>query len=176
MKTKTKTIIKIINNKNVRVQGITPLSNWCKHIALIFADDGSFIGRQKINFKEKTFKFANKTYNFLPDNCTSFIIPNTFSKSKYYIYNINNPMPFLLNKNPTPVLDSAVYKNILDADLIKKLNDLEKNSFLDFLTNPKVFIPILVICALGYWWFSTHSGNVATATTNTTNIIKGAIK
>ena len=81
-------------------------------------------------------------------------------------------MPFLLNKNPQPILNSKVYKNILDADLIKKLNDLEKNNLLDFLMNPKVLLLLLVLGALAYWYFSVHTGNAHNIVTTPTIPLK----
>lgn len=131
-----------------------PITDWCKHKALIFDSSGRLLGMKRISWKKRTFDFENRLYNFLPDNSTFFKIRRLFSTTKYYLYNFDDPNPIVLNGINQPVVDSEAYKIVLETDLIKKLNDIHSFNILAFLTQPKVIIVILVIIGL-IWYFSS---------------------
>ena len=133
---------------------LTPISDWCKHYALFFQDDGTYIGKTKVKFTEPTFIYSNRSYNFKPDICSKIKLTRFFSTHKFYLYNINNPDPYLLNKVPSPVMDSRVYKSTLENKLVEELNNLSKSGFLEWLMQPKVLITILVIGVI-IWYFAT---------------------
>ncbi len=79
-----------------------PVTDWCKHFALFFDDNGYYLGKKRVKWSEKTFSFKARSYNFVPEKSTFFKLRTIFSTRKYYLYNLDNPMPFLLNKNPEP--------------------------------------------------------------------------
>lgn len=133
-----------------------PITDWCKHKALIFDAQGHFIGIKNIDYKEESFVFKNRIFNFLPGEASFFKLRYWFSTTKYYFYNFDNPMPICLDGENKSVINPIAYKRILETDLIKKLNDLARNNFLSWLLQPKVLI-ILVIIIGAVWFFA--SGN-----------------
>lgn len=133
-----------------------PFTDWCKHVAVFFDDDGQFVGLKKLKYSETTFVFKDRTFNFLPFECSRFKTPKLISSTKYYQYNFNDPMPLIIKKQAIPLVNSQAYKNIIDTDIIKKINDLAKPNWLSMLFQPKVMVVVILI-AVAIWYFSKGS-------------------
>jgi hypothetical protein len=117
---------------------LTPISDWCKHYAIFWNDNGVYVGSKKIDFKENIFSYGKRSYNFKPDESSFFKIGAFFRAKKIYQYNINNPDPIRLNKMPTPIMDAKVFQAIHENDLVIQLNALANGGFWEFIKS--------------YWW------------------------
>lgn len=142
-----------------KLSGLLPIKDWCSHVAVFFTDDGSFLGSKKVKYRERTFSWRGRTYNFLPDKSSFFKVPRIIFSTKYYFYNFNNAMPLVLDKKLEPVIDNGAYKSVLDSDLVKKLNP-SKNPLLDLLFSWKGLVVLCVVIFLIYY-FST-GGTIST--------------
>lgn len=131
-----------------------PITDYCKHIAIMFDNSGHYIGKRKINYRETTFKYKDKTYNFMPNDCSFFSLSTLPFKKKYYFYNLYNPNPMVLDFKKEPIISSAAYNNILETDLLKKLSALSKPNFFDIILQPK-FIILAIILVVGVWYFAS---------------------
>lgn len=137
-------------------KGLTPITHWCSHYAVFYDDNGLYVGKKKIKWKDKFFSWNNRSYNFLPDDSSFFKVTRILSSQRYYFYNVNNAMPLVLDKKLEPVLDNSAYKSILDSDLVKKLNP-KKSNFLEFFGSWKGLLLLLVIGAAAYYFLSGGS-------------------
>lgn len=131
-----------------------PISDICKHYAVFYDDLGVLVGRKKISYRDETFSYKEKTYNFLPKESSYFKVAKPLRYEKHYFYNLNDPNPILLDKKHEPLMRSDVYKTVLDNDLVSQLNNLKKNKFLAWLMQPKVLITIAVVGVLLYFLLS----------------------
>lgn len=142
-------------------RGIKPISDWCSHVAVFYGNHGEYIGQKKLNYNERYFEYKGGNYNFIPEKASFMKRVGIIMKTKYYHYNIGEPMPLLFDRKVRPVISADVYKMILDSDLVKKLNP-KKMSLLDLVGGWKGIILILVIGAIIYYLVS---GGDITATT-----------
>lgn len=138
---------------------LKPITDWCTHYALFFGDNGEYLGKKKLNYKESTFKYNKGVYHFLPLYSSHFKLKGIMKTKKYYHYNINNPMPLIIKKNVEPLFYPKVYKTILDSDLVTKLNP-KKNELMDFLFSWKGIVLVLVVGGALYYF---SSGGTITA-------------
>ena len=134
---------------------LKPITDYCKHKAVFFDLHGHFVGIKTLKWKEESFAFKERLYNFIPDK--SFKLRYWFSSTKYYFYNIDNSMPICLNGENKGIIDPVAYKRILETDLIKKLNALSSNGIFAWLMQPKVLIVIAVLIAVALWFGSGHT-------------------
>lgn len=141
--------------KEVKSSRVRPITDWCKHRALIFDETGYPAKILKVKWKDYTFIYKDRAYNFMPEKASFFKVRNLISTTKYYFYNVNNPDPLILNEDTlkTDSLNSSVYREILETDLIKKLNQVHKKGLLDFLAQPKIFIPLLILIGIVYYFY-----------------------
>lgn len=130
-----------------------PITDWCSHCALFFDDSGRYVGKKSLSWKDKHFSFARREFNFFPERSSFFKLKTLFRTTKYYHYNLNDPMPLVLSKSVEPVLDSLVYKSILDSDLVSKLNP-KKDDFFGFLASWKGLI-LLICIGAGIYYFAS---------------------
>lgn len=131
-----------------------PFTDRCKHVALIFDNHGLYLGKVRLKWEKPTFQFKNRIYNFLPKKSTFFKLVYFTHSVKYYLYNCDNPMPFILNQNPAPVISAVAYKNIIETDFITKLNDLAKPSLLSALFTPRNIIFFLIIVGIAFYFLT----------------------
>lgn len=137
---------------------IRPFTDICKHIACFYDDKGLYVGCKTINYRDYSFKYKGRVYNFVPDRSSFTILSHLiFRKHKLYHYNIYNSNPILFNGDNKPIIDNSVYKRVLDSDLIKKLNT-PKSDFLDFIKNPK-FIILFIVGIFALYYF-TKGGKI----------------
>jgi hypothetical protein len=145
-----------------------PITDWCKHKALIFDSHGFFLGMAKIKWKDPTFVFQNRVYNFLPSKSTFFKIVYIIFSTKYYLYHVDNSNPILLDGENKGIIDPVAYRRVLETDLIKKLNDLAGFNILSWIMQPKVIVvAIAIILILIFFMSGTTPGQVV-------NYISGA--
>lgn len=144
---------KTVSLESPKKSGLTPITDWCSHVAVFFDDSGLFLGKKKIKWKEKFFTWNGRAYNFLPEQSSHFKIIRILRSTKYYLYNVNDAMPLILDKKLEPVVDNSAYKSILESDLVKKLNP-KKNSLLEFLASWKGVLFLIVVGALIYYFAS----------------------
>jgi len=150
----------IKNNKpNKKEMGyLRPITDWCKHKALFFDECGRFVGKsKKIKVGNLTFSYKDKSYNFIPEKATYFKLTYWFSTTKFYIYRLDNPNPILLNGVDKAVINPETYRQILESDLIKKLNEVSKKNIFAWLMQPKVLLVILIIGAIAWYFLSGHT-------------------
>lgn len=137
---------------------LTPISDWCKHYALIFDDTGHEIGKIRIRYSSPTFIFNDFGYNFNPNETTFFKIKGFWGNKKYYFYNVNNPDGLILKSSGiTPVINSKTYKAILENKLIEELNNLAEGGFMLFLK--KYWWLILIIIGSFFAWYFLSGQN-----------------
>jgi hypothetical protein len=154
---------------------LRPITDWCKHKALFFDECGRFVGvSKKIKVGDLKFSHKDKSYNFIPEKSTYFKLMYWFSTTKYYLYRIDNPMPLLLNGVDKAVIDPTVYNQILETDLIKKLNEVSKKNIFAWLMQPKILLVILIIGAIAWYFLSGHT--LSGASESITNTAKGLSK
>lgn len=146
---------------------LRPITDWCSHKALFYDDLGHFVGSKTLKYNEPYFEYGGGVYNFLPEKSTFFKLRTLFKTTKYYQYNIHDPMPLLLDKKLSPVIHPTTYKTILDSDLVKKLNPKKLNLW-DLIGGWKGLIIIIII--LGLLYYFTNGGSLTSVTTNSTNV------
>lgn len=121
-----------------------------RYKAKMFNDKGEHIKDKWFSNFAKTFEFKNKAFNIKHKDATFFDTKGFFYDTRYYLYNIDNPDPFKLEKKVKPVMDSETYNLMLKTNIAKKLNDISKSGFLDFLKEPKNLIMAVVSLILFY--------------------------
>lgn len=135
-----------------------PFTDWCRHRALFFDDLGHYVGCCNLKYSEPTFGFKGRLYNFLPERSSFFKFRTLFSTRKFYFYTVRDPMPLVLDSKSAPIVDSKAYKHIMQTDLIKKLNDLQKNDFFSWLFQPKIIIPLII--GIAVLWYILQGGKI----------------
>jgi hypothetical protein len=142
---------------------VTPISDWCKHYALIFDDTGHEISKVRVKYSKPHFKFKTFSYNFKPNDTSFFKIKGFWGNKKYYFYNINNPDGLLLKSSGViPIIDSEVYTSILENTHIKDLNALADGGFWAFIKKYWWLILIILIGA-GVWYYFSGQNAQQTA-------------
>lgn len=139
------------------MSNLIPVSDWCRHKAVFFDDNGVCVGQKRLKYSDSTFVFQGRGFNFMPLNSSFFKVVNIFSKTKFYFYNINNPMPLLIKKSIDPVVNSEAYGVFLRTDILKKLNDLSKKNWLSELLTPRNMIIALILIVVIWFFASGHS-------------------
>lgn len=125
------------------------------HRCIFFDNTGEQVGGRIVKRKTKEFVYNGEAYLFLPEKATIFESQNLLREKNYYFYNLGNPNPIHFDLSIKPSLNSKDFNTFLYSTKMEELNDLDnKNSLWAFLSNPKFFIPLLIILALGYWYFS----------------------
>lgn len=107
------------------------------YYAKIFDENGQFVKNIWFPKFEKTFKYKSKSYNVKTKEASYYDAKGLLWDNRYYIYNISNPDPILLDKKAEPIIDPEMYNIQLENQTAKKLNDLAKGSWfknLDFKT------------------------------------------
>jgi hypothetical protein len=146
------TIIIVTSIIIIKKYKMIPITEWCSHYALFFNDDGSFNSSKKIKyFDEPVFSHKNKLYNFKPKLSSRFTLGVFLKYKKYYIYNINNSEPILLNAIPSPVISPDVHKSLYENELVKDLCALAENPLITFIK--KFWWVFLIIIAI-IWFFN----------------------
>jgi hypothetical protein len=126
----------------------TPFKHMATHYAHICDQNGIHLGRVKLNYKDLTFDFKGRTYNFIQDH-PSYIIHNTLlSKNIIYLYNLNNPMPLYLKQTVIPLISSKDYNTIIRSNVLEKLNAYALQKGLLALITPKNILVLIVGIAL----------------------------
>lgn len=133
-----------------------PITDWCSHKAVFFDDNGLPVGQKSLKYNELTFSFNDASYNFLPSESSYFKRKGLWKTTKYYFYNVNDPMPLKIQKNIEPLIRSDVYKTILDSDLVKKLNP-RKTNLLDLIGGWKGLIILGIAVLLIYYFLNGGS-------------------
>lgn len=127
----------------MNITGIT------KYWAYFYDDRGDYVGRKKHSNLDKTFKYKDRSFNFIPKKSTQTRFDYFLWERRVTYYNINNPNPILMDKKAEPVLDSQVYNQQLETKLIIDLNQLP-NDYLKFLTPQTLIIGLIIIGVLIY--------------------------
>lgn len=128
-----------------------PITDLCSHWAVIFDKHGWFIKTRKIKYRERTFKEKDFTYNFVPDKASFMKVKTMFSTRKYYMYNLYNPNPILLNGVNKPLISADTYTDVIEANLIKQLNDVQGNLLKRLLTPRNVMLALVIILVIYYF-------------------------
>jgi hypothetical protein len=114
----------------------------------------NYIGEKRVSFNTERFNFNNQEYFFIPKKSTILHTERLIRVTKYYFYNEGNPEPILLKKDYKPSMTSRDFNTFINSVKMEELNNLKKkNSFWDFITNPKFFIPLMVVIGLVYWYY-----------------------
>jgi hypothetical protein len=128
---------------------------WRKHLAIFFDDKGEYLDVCKLKRSQDTFKYGSgkeqRQFNIILDNCTTFNRKGLLFDKRYYFYNINNPMPLILNKRCEPVFNSKLYNVMMETNVAQQLNDLAKDSFAKYLTPRNIIIAIIIIGVIIYF-------------------------
>lgn len=139
---------------------MTPLFDWCKHVATFWDSQGHYVGRKRLDYNSPTFTFLGRGYNFIPLLYSSFKDKDFLGFIKYYFYNLDNPDALQLRQKIEPAtLNSFDYGTLLKSDAIIKINNLTKqNWLLSLLTPVNIIIGIVIIGVI--YWVSTHGGKL----------------
>lgn len=126
-----------------------------KHIAILFDDKGEYVDDVSFKRNEDVFTYGkgkdNRKYNIVLDNCTIFERHGYLRNKRYYFYNINNPMPFILNKKTEPYFNSKLYNIMLETKVARDLNNLVKGVWSELFTARNVIIAIIIIGVIVYF-------------------------
>lgn len=169
---KEKQIKPLIEKPIKEKRTLTPISDWCKHYAVIFDDSGHYAGKVKMKYSNSTFSFNDFSYNFKPNETSFFKIKGFWGTKKYYAYNISNPDGLLLKSSGIEaVINSKTYKAILENKLVEELNDLAEGGFMAFL---KKYWWLILIIVAGAIYFLTKGDTTGADVVNstTTAIVK----
>lgn len=128
-----------------------------KRVAYFVDDKGSFIGSKGFSLTSKTFKYENKSYNINHEKATFILFKRWYWDIEVYIYNINNPDPYILQKTAEPLMDAEMYNIQLESNFAKQLNEMSKGKIkIDF----KTIIIILIGIAILYLLFTNKLGKI----------------
>lgn len=142
------------NNRSI----LRPITDWCTHKAVFYDENGAFVGVKKLKYSERTFKFKEGAYNFLPEESGFFKVRNVFRTIKYYQYIIGEPQPLKIGKKTEPIINAEVYRRVLESDLVKKLAP-KKNNLFDMIGGWKGLIVILI--AIGIIYYIANGGSLS---------------
>jgi hypothetical protein len=133
--------------------GLTPISDWCKHYAVIFDETGRQIGKVAVKYKDLTFSFGEHSFNFKPNDSSFLKIKGFWNSKKYYFYNIDNPDALILKSSGIEAfIDSKTYKALLENKLVQQLNDLVDGTFMAFI---KKYWWIFILIGIFVWFFAS---------------------
>lgn len=121
-----------------------------KYVAVFLDDEGNEVGQKSFKPTEKSFKFKGGSYNIVIDKATFTTVNRWYWDVQQYYYNINDPMPLILNKKCEPVIDAKIYNAVLETDFAKKIAALSRGIKLDF----KMILIIIAVIA-GIYLMST---------------------
>jgi hypothetical protein len=164
----------IITDDNIQKGfSLTPISDWCKHYAVIFDDAGHYLARVKVKYTQPTFTYKEHAFNFKPNETSFFKIKTFWNTKKFYAYNINNPDGLIFKSTGIEaVMDSSVYKALLENTLVKQLNDLADSGFMAFLKKYWWLI-LIILLAIGIYFYTGHGGaTTQTMAKNVTAVVK----
>lgn len=131
-----------------------PVSDWVKHFAIFFDKNGDYVGKKKLKYSEKTFTYKGSQYIFEPRKSSFLHLGFIFNEKKYHIYTLNNPLPQKLKETLAPVIGAKELKDVLDSDLVQKLNEMGNRSLWKKLFTIRGLIILLIIGALIYYYAS----------------------
>lgn len=121
--------------------------------ATFYDDKGEYLGKKNFSKKAKNFEYGTSKnkglYNVILN--ASFRETSIFPllwKRRTYFYNISNSNPLVLNKKAEPLLSPEMYFIQIKTEIAKKLNDLAKTGFLEYLTPRNIIIGIVVLVLL----------------------------
>jgi hypothetical protein len=123
------------------------------YFAKMFDEKGEHIKDIQIKKFSKIFNFENKSYNIKLKNSSHFDTKGIFWDRRFFIYNISNPDPIILDKKAEPKIEPELYNIMLETETAKKLNNLSKKGFKDLLTLKNLLIASAII--VGIYLFST---------------------
>lgn len=130
-----------------------------KEVAIIFNDSGRIEDRRNITGENDTFTYKNRQYNILRHVGTYILIKRWFMRNIIlYMYNKRNPMPFTISTNNDnisfqPHIDSELYKSLMDAEVLKKLNAPKRTLFEGI--NWKLVIMTGIAVIVAWYMYST---------------------
>jgi hypothetical protein len=152
---------------------LTPISDWCKHYAVIFDDAGHYLAKVKIKYTQPAFTYKEHAFNFKPNETSFFKIKTFWNTKKYYAFNINNPDGIIFKSTGIEsVIDSKTYKSILENTLVQQLNDLADSGFMAFLKKYWWLI-LIILLAIGIYFYTGHGGTATPEIVkNTTAVVK----
>lgn len=119
--------------------------------AIRFDDNGVFIDIVKIPKQEPYFGKKHKSYNVMDKEASFFKMKGLIIDKIYFLYNINNPNPYKVDKKCEPIMNSDAYNSMLETKVIRDMNKLEKSPISDLLTPRNIIIGLVVIGAIIYF-------------------------
>jgi len=123
------------------------LTNIKLYYSKFFDEKGQFIKNQRFAPYSKVFSFKDKSYNVDLRDASYFDSKGILWTNRYFMYNLSNPDPLILNKKMEPIISPEIYNIMLETKTAQKLNDLSKPRF---NLNFKTLIIIGVVIVAGY--------------------------
>lgn len=124
------------------------------YYAKFFDERGEYITDKIFRKYNETFKFKNRRYNIELKEGSYYEVSSIplLLKKRYYFYNLSNSNPIKLDKKGEPIINPNIYNTIIESEEAKKLNNLHKGTLMNFLSEPKNIIILVIICAVGYYF------------------------
>lgn len=137
--------------------------------ALLFDDKGEHLDIVGFKRKSDIIAYAHGTnarkFNYIPDNCSYWEKRGIFFNKRYYFYNVNNPNPYIFKKTAEPVINSKIYRVMLDTKVAQDLNKLASGGLAQYLTPKNIIIGLIILGVIIYFASGgtiSNIGNVAT--------------
>lgn len=121
------------------------ITNITKRIGAFYDDKGEYIGKKGFSKTDKSFDFAQGSFNVVPEKVTYTEVKRWYWDVHIYHYNINNPNPFNFSKKVEPIMDAELYNIMLKTKIARDLNDLAKGNRWDWLNFKTIAIAAVII-------------------------------
>lgn len=116
--------------------------------AFFFDEKADYHGRAKFKKNQSTFKYGKGAYNVDLKNGSYWEDRPLFVplwKRKTYLYPVNSSNPYRLDGKQQPPISPELYNINLETEIAKKLNDLSKKGFSEYLTPKNIIIALVLL-------------------------------
>lgn len=119
-----------------------------KEWAIIKNDDGFTVAKVKLKDIDAKFEWNGGTYVIDRQSAHRDMIKGVIVDQFRYFYNVNNPMPLAFNKSNKlfgPMIDPKALNIMMEAEVLKKLNTVDKGLFANIKPQHLIIGAIAVI-------------------------------
>lgn len=118
-------------------------------------DNGVTVDVVRIKLEDNTFKYKKSLFNVNRSDALSEKHKKAIFDEIHYFYNINIPDPLsfsLDRKKLEPTINPTLYKSLMDAEILIKLNTVKKGLFSD-LDAKTIIMGLAIIGTILYYLF-----------------------
>lgn len=125
---------------------------WTLTRAVFYDDDGEEVKKKLFKSTHGNFKDGKRSYIIDLKQSSYFELRGVIWNTRYYSYQLNNPMPMLLNKKHEPIINTELLNIQLENKVARDLNRVGDNKLSELFTPRNMIYLGIGLLAIWFFW------------------------